>query len=111
MSSLLRIRIYKIKQHYKDIMNIDPFIRSVTICDPNGSIIFYRQREGVQNLLSAVEIKKSLEMAMAAWKVRDGFSDKIGKGMYVLAEYEKIKRITMPIGHDLSLYLTTEVGE
>jgi hypothetical protein len=110
MSSLLRIRVYKIKQHYKDIMNIDAFIRSVTICDPNGSIIFHRQLEGVQNLLSAEESKKSLEMAMAAWKVRDGFSDNIGKGMYVLAEYEKIKRITMPFGNDLLLYLTTEVG-
>ncbi|HEY7081987.1 MAG TPA: hypothetical protein VH500_20015 [Nitrososphaeraceae archaeon] len=110
MSSLLRIRVYKIRQHYKDIMNIDALIRSVIICDPNGSIIFHRQREGVQELLSNEESKKSLEMAMAAWKVRDGFSDKIGKGMYVLAEYEKVKRITMPFGDDLLLYLTTEVG-
>ncbi len=30
--------------------------------------------------------------------------------MYVLAEYEKVKRITMPFGDDLLLYLTTEVG-
>ena len=109
MSSLLRIRVYKIKQHYKDIMNIDPKIRLVTICDTNGNIIFYRHRQGVQNLLSKDESKKSLEMAMAAWKVRSEFSDKIGKGKYVLAEYEKIKRITMPFGDDLLLYLTTEV--
>jgi prefoldin subunit 5 len=26
---------------------------------------------------------------------------KIGKGKYVLAEYEKIKRITMPLGEDV----------
>jgi hypothetical protein len=109
MSSLLRIRVYKIKQHYRDIMNIDPRIRLVTICDTNGNIIFYRHRQGVQNLLSKEESKKSLEMAMAAWKVRSEFSDKIGKGKYVLAEYEKIKRITMPFGDDLLLYLTTEV--
>jgi hypothetical protein len=32
---------------------------------------------------------------------------KIGKGKYVLAEYEKIKRITMPLG-DEHLYITTE---
>ncbi|MGC1930601.1 MAG: hypothetical protein WA667_16655, partial [Candidatus Nitrosopolaris sp.] len=109
MSSLLRIRVYKIKQHYQDIMNIDPKIRLVTICDTNGNIIFYRHRHGVQNLLSKDESKKSLEMAMTAWKVRSELSDKIGKGMYVLAEYEKIKRITMPFGDDLLLYLTTEV--
>jgi hypothetical protein len=109
ISSLLRIRVYKIKQHYKDIMNIDPKIRLVTICDTNGDIIFYRHRQGVQNLLTKDESKKSLEMAMAAWKVRGELSDKIGKGMYVLAEYEKIKRITMPFGDDFLLYLTTEV--
>jgi hypothetical protein len=109
ISSLLRIRVYKIKQHYKDIMNIDPKIRLATICDTNGNIIFYRHRQGVQNLLTKDESKKSLEMAMAAWKVRSELSDKIGKGMYVLAEYEKIKRITMPFGDDFLLYLTTEV--
>jgi hypothetical protein len=109
ISSLLRIRVYKIKQHYKDIMSIDPKIRLVTICDTNGNIIFYRHRQGVQNLLSKDESKKSLELAMDSWKVRDGLSDKIGKGMYVLAEYEKIKRITMPFGDELLLYLTTEV--
>jgi hypothetical protein len=109
ISSLLRIRVYKIKQHYKDIMNIDPKIRLVIICDTNGNIIFYRHRQGVQNLLTKDESKKSLEMAMAAWKVRSELSDKIGKGMYVLAEYEKIKRITMPFGDDFLLYLTTEV--
>ena len=109
ISTLLRIRVYKIRQHYKDIMSIDPKIRLVTICDTNGNIIFYRHRQGVQNLLSNDESKKSLEMAMYSWKVREGLSDKIGKGMYVLAEYEKIKRITMPFGDDLLLYLTTEV--
>jgi hypothetical protein len=39
----------------------------------------------------------------------DGFSAN-SVGMYVLAEYEKVKRITMPFGDDLLLYLTTEVG-
>jgi hypothetical protein len=109
ISSLLRTRVYKIKQHYKDIISINPNIRLVTICDTNGNILFYRHRQGVENLLTKDESKKSLEMAMYSWKVREGLSDKIGKGMYVLAEYEKIKRITMPFGDHLLLYLTTEV--
>jgi hypothetical protein len=33
---------------------------------------------------------------------------KTGKGKYVLAEYEKIKRITLPLGGDHMLYITTE---
>lgn len=109
MSSLLRIRVFKIKQHYADIINIDPKIRLVTICDANGQIMYSRHREGVKNLLSKEESKKSLELAMTSWKTRSDLSDKIGKGRYVLAEYEKIKRLTMPFGDELLLYITTEV--
>lgn len=47
---------------------------------------------------------------MNAWKVRSKLSHKIGKGRYVVAEYERIKRITMPFGDDYLLYLTTETG-
>jgi hypothetical protein len=109
MSSLLRMRDFKIKQHYVDIINIDPKIRLVTICDANGQIMYSRHREGVKNLLSKEESKKSLELAMTSWKARSELSDKIGKGRYVLAEYEKIKRLTMPFGDELLLYITTEV--
>ena len=109
MSSLLRIREFKIKQHYTDIINIDPKIRLVTLCDTNGKIMYSGHRQGVTNLLSNEESKKSLELAMNAWKTRSELAPKIGKGKYVLAEYEKIKRITMPFGNDLLLYLTTEV--
>jgi hypothetical protein len=109
ISSLLRIRLFRIKQHYKDIVNIDPNIRLVTICDSDGKTMYSRHRQGVINLLTPEETKKSLEMAMTGWKVRSELSRKIGKGRYVLAEYEKIKRITMPFGDDYLLYLTTEV--
>jgi hypothetical protein len=108
VSSLLRIRLYKIKQHYKDIINIDPNIRLVTICDSQGNTMYSRHREGVTNLLTAEESKKSIEMAMTGWKVRSELSNKIGRGRYVVAEYERIKRITMPFGEDYLLYLTTE---
>jgi hypothetical protein len=48
-------------------------------------------------------------MAVNGWKTRSQLAPKIGKGKYVLAEYEKIKRITMPFGNDHLLYITTEV--
>ena len=109
ISSLLRIRLFGIKQHYKDIVNIDPNIRLVTICDSEGNTMYSRHRQGVENLLTPEESRKSLEMAMTGWKVRSDLSDKIGKGRYVIAEYERIKRITMPFGDDYLLYLTTEI--
>lgn len=109
ISSLLRIRLFGIKQHYRDTVNIDPNIRLVTICDSEGNTMYSRHRQGVENLLTPEESRKSLEMAMTGWKVRSDLSDKIGKGRYVIAEYERIKRITMPFGDDYLLYLTTEI--
>lgn len=91
-----------------DIMNIDPKIRLVTICDSNGKVMFSDHRQGVKNLLSTEESKESLELAVNSWKIRSKLAPKIGKGKYVLAEYERIKRITMPLGDNHLLYVTTE---
>jgi hypothetical protein len=93
---------------YTDIMNIDRKIRLVTICDINGKVMFSDHRQGVKNLLSTEESKQSLELAVNSWKIRSKLAPKIGKGKYVLAEYEKIKRITMPLGDNHLLYVTTE---
>ena len=70
----------------------------------------------IQNIEKAYKIcfhlkksKKSLELAVNSWKTRTTLAPKIGKGKYVVAEYEKIKRITMPLGDEQHLlYLTTE---
>ena len=97
------------KKIYEDIMNSDPKIRLVTICDLDGKITHSGHRQGVTNLLTPEESKKSLELAIKAWKTRSELAPKIGKGKYVLAEYEKLKRITMPLGDDHILYITTEV--
>lgn len=94
---------------HENIMKSDPKVRLVTICDLNGKIMHSEHREGVKNLLTAEESKKSLELAVNAWKTRSDLASKIGKGKYVLAEYEKIKRITMPLGDRHLLYVTTEV--
>ncbi|MDQ4056961.1 MAG: hypothetical protein M3156_06040 [Thermoproteota archaeon] len=91
-----------------DIMNIDSKIRLVTLCDINGKVMSSDHRQGVKNLLSPEESKESLELAVNSWKIRSKLASKIGKGKYVLAEYEKIKRITMPLGDNHLLYITTE---
>jgi hypothetical protein len=105
----LKILSMNYQQIHSNIMKLDPKIRMVTICDSNGKIMFTDHRPGVTNLLSPEESKKSLEMAVNAWKTRSELANKIGKGKYVLAEYEKVKRITMPLRENHLLYITTEV--
>lgn len=70
--------------------------------------MFGGQREGVTNYLKPDFQKESLRHALDAWKLRDKYTDFIGKGKYAIAEYEKIKRITIPFESDKIIYITTE---
>ena len=93
----------------KDILNLDPKIRFAGICDETGETRYGGQREGVRNLLSPDETKKSNLQALARWGLRNALAPKIGKGRYSMAEYEKIKRITAPLENYHLLLVTTEV--
>jgi hypothetical protein len=93
----------------KDILNLDPKIRFAGICDETGQTKYGGQREGVRNLLSPEETKKSNLQALARWGLRNALAPKIGKGRYSMAEYEKIKRITAPLENYHLLLVTTEV--
>jgi hypothetical protein len=61
-------------------------------------------------LLTPDETKRSNLQAMARWGLRYSLSSKVGRGKYDMDEYEKIKRITFPLGLDHLLLVTTEVG-
>ena len=87
-------------------MKISKDIRFATVCDMNGDVKYSEHRPGATNLLTSRESLKSLESAARSWKMRNESSSKIGKGQYVLAEYGKIKRITLPLDNQHLLYLT-----
>ncbi|MCH6586299.1 MAG: hypothetical protein IH792_04655 [Thaumarchaeota archaeon] len=97
------------KALYDKIMDIDSQIRFATIANKDGKIEHTGHREGVTNVLTSDESKKSLQRAIDSWSARNDLSDKIGEGKYVLAEYGKIKRITIPMGKEHLIYLTTDV--
>ena len=93
----------------KDIFNLDPKVRFAGVCDDTGEIKYGGQREGVKNLLSPEETKKSNMQALARWALRNALAFKVGKGKYAMAEYEKVKRITIPLENNHLLLITTEV--
>jgi hypothetical protein len=94
----------------KDILNLDRNVRFAGVCDDTGEIKYGGQRDGVTNLLSTDETKRSNLQALARWGLRNSLASKIGKGKYAMAEYEKIKRITFPLENHHLLLITTEVG-
>ena len=93
----------------KDILNVDPKIRYAGICDDTGETKYGGQRQGVQNLLSPEETKRSNLQALARWSLRNSLAPKIGKGKYAVAKYEKLKRITIPLENHHLLLITTEI--
>lgn len=96
---------------YEKIIKLSSKIRFVTIIDFDGRLMFKAQREGITSYLDPNSREKSVQHALQAWRLRERFSDAIGKGKYAFAEYGKIKRIVMPIDKDHLLIMTTEVSE
>jgi hypothetical protein len=93
----------------KEILELDVNIRFAGVCDDTGQIRYGGQRQGVNNLLSSEETKRSNLQALARWSLRNSLAPKIGNGRYAMAEYEKIKRITFPLENFHLLLITTEV--
>ena len=90
------------------IIKMSPTVRIVTICDMNGQTVYSAHKKSIINKLSTKESTSSLQMAAQSWKSRKQLSRKLGKCNYVVAEYEKVKRITMPAGTKHLLYITAE---
>jgi len=90
----------------KRIMDSDTNIRHSVITDTEGNILATSHREGITNFLSHEETEASLKRAAAAWKGRKALSPKIGKGLYAVAAFEKITRMTFPLGDDNLIFVS-----
>ena len=90
----------------KRIMDSDINIRHSIVTDIEGNILATSHRESVTNFLSQDETKASLRRAAIAWKGRKELSPKIGKGLYAVAAFEKITRITFPLGDENLIFVS-----
>ncbi|NIP62609.1 MAG: hypothetical protein GWN01_03115 [Nitrosopumilaceae archaeon] len=90
------------------IMDLDENIRYATVCDMEGNQKAERKRNNVSFLLSPEETKETLQHAISAWKSRMKHYDKIGNGLYTLAAYEKLRRVTVPLKDDHILLVTID---
>ena len=88
------------------IMDSDVNIRHSVITNVEGDIIAVNHRPGVINYLSEDETKTSLKRAASSWKARKELSPKIGRGLYAVAAFEKITRITFPLGDNNLIFLS-----
>jgi len=85
------------------VMKSDSRIRYATICDMEGQVLGTEMREGLKPLLNDEEHREALMYAVNSMKVRQKLSAKLGKNQYVLAVYDNLCRLTMPIGNYMLL--------
>ena len=88
------------------IMDSDVNIRHCLAADADGNILQVNHREGVTNHLSEAETAASIKRAAEAWKGRKELAPKIGNGLYAVAAFEKITRITFPLGDSHLLFVS-----
>ncbi len=88
------------------VMKSDDRIRYATVCDMEGQVLGTEIRQGIKPLLNEDEHREAVVYAINAMKVREKLSAKIGKNHYVLAVYDNLCRMTIPIGDKYMLLLT-----
>ena len=79
-----------------EILECDKDIRYVGVYDYGE--LYDKMKPGLKSHLSREETEMSLSQAVYRWSTRKKTADKIGKAIYALTKYEKIYRVTIPIG-------------
>lgn len=88
------------------IMKSDINIRHSIVTDIEGNTLATSHREGITNYLTPEETAASLKRAASAWKGRKALKSKIGDGLYAVAAFEKITRMTFPLGEDNLIFVS-----
>ncbi len=97
------------KQLIDTIMDNDRNIRFATVCNMTGELQISRQKSGIEKFLSNEDTQKSLEYATKSWiHARRPYFKKIGKSLYTLTTYEKLKRVTIPLEDGFLLLATMD---
>ena len=86
-------------------------VRYACICDGEGKILWNSRRDNIESMLTLEETRDSVKAACEQWSKRKKLSGKIGKGRFALVDYEKLKRITVPLANNHLLYMHIEANK
>jgi hypothetical protein len=82
------------------ILDLDESIRFVGIATLSGAILATKYRANLIPLLTKEETASSIKDSVWRMESRRGVEEKLGKTLYVIATYEKVKRATIPVGKE-----------
>lgn len=90
------------------LLNLDQNVRFAAISDMDGELLARAVRPDLQVILTLDETKTSMKWATDAWKLRKSHHPKLGKELYTLIVFEKLRRATMALGDDRLLLVTID---
>jgi hypothetical protein len=90
------------------ILEAEPKIRFATVYDEWASHVGGGMREGLENLLSEHAENELVNLSVLDWKARKDMSKWLGKTIYTLAEYDKVKRFSFYLGDEHLLLVSAE---
>lgn len=81
------------------LMDFNTSIRLAVISNTSGDILWNSKRKEVALKIPLSETKKSLKRESSDWVERCKLEDStnVGRAMYTITSFEKIKRISIPI--------------
>ena len=91
-----------------EIVDCDEQIRYVGIYDYGE--LYEKTKPGITNYLTREETETSLSQAIYRWSTRKKTITKIGKPIFAMAKYEKVYRITLPVGGAGIILVSTELS-
>lgn len=92
----------------EEILNCDNQIRYAAVYDYGE--LYDKMRPGTKSYLSRGETETALSQAIYRWSTRKKTSSKIGKPIFAMAKYEKVFRVTIPIGGAGLILISAELS-
>jgi hypothetical protein len=84
----------------QNIIDLDKTIRFAGITNMRRTIVSSKYRAGLVPLLTQQETIESVEHSVLRMSTRRLMEAKLGKTIYSITFYEKVKRAVLPIGKD-----------
>ena len=90
---------------FDQVLELDKSIRFVAIHDGHFKA---KYKKGIDGYFEEDEVKSSLSEAQSRWDSRKKLRFRIGDPKYAMAQYDKINRLTVPLGDEGVILVTTE---
>jgi len=98
----------KYDQLCEQVIQLDPMVRFAGIANSKGELISGGQKDNIDEILSADEMKMSIHYALQKRDLYTNLAYKIGHERSAITEYDKVSLISIPINSNDLFIISTE---